>query len=160
MSDRLSSEKLAEIRARHAARIPGPHMWYGHGGRLNKNITFHLATVNRGLITVMDFVRHSSRSVMPRFQTRGVMRDAVGMVDYEVTYRDDFYHIEHPDAIGLAKSWQDVDALLIERDRLAASVCNLMHCSRMEEHDQGHHAAECPLNVGYEPTWVRVRCTL
>lgn len=116
---------LDAIRARHAAATPGPWRWFGSGGRIRKAVKVYLATVNRGRIFVMDFVRSGWRDAQPRFQVRrsgmGLMTPSHELFAYEVEYRDDISGITHPDAEFLAHSWEDVRDLLDEVDRLRAA---------------------------------------
>lgn len=120
----MTPERLAEIRARHVGATPGPWHWFGSGGRLRKAVNVYLATVDRGRIFVMDFVRTGWRDAQPRFQVRrsgmGLMTPSSELFQYEVEYRDDITGIRHPDAEAIAHSWQDVEDLLGELDRLRA----------------------------------------
>ena len=48
------------------AATPGPWQWYGN----TKMHEVYLATVNRGRVYVMDFVRWGMAGAQPRFQVR------------------------------------------------------------------------------------------
>jgi hypothetical protein len=114
---------LDVIRARHAAATPGPWRWFGRGGRRHKQVDVYLATVDRGRIYVMDFVRSGMSGAQPRFQPAGEgMVPAKDLVTYHVDYRDDISGIANPDAEAIEHSWSDVETLLRLVDQQAAEL--------------------------------------
>lgn len=119
MSAPLSDEQLQAIRARHEASTRGPWRWFGQGGRKRKQVDLYLATTHSGRRFVVDFTRSGMNGAQPRFRSpRGLMADASTMLRYEVNYRDDVAGIDNPDAVALERSWEDVDDLLREVERL------------------------------------------
>lgn len=109
----MTDEEFSEIEARHKAATPGPWRWFGHlPGKM-----LYLATVNRGRIYVMDFVRWGMRSAAPRFNVPSETPELTTMHradELAETGSYDGYRIgiPHPDAIALERSWEDVDTLL------------------------------------------------
>lgn len=119
MSDDIDIES---IRQRWAAATRGPWKWFGNTGCNS----LYLATTHFGRRFVMQFARWGMRGAQPVFQVKkmdgGVMTDAKDLVEYEVPYRKDISRINHPDAIALERSWEDIQALLAEVDRLRAAL--------------------------------------
>lgn len=126
---------------------PGPWQWFGN----TNHHEVYLATVNRGRVFVMDFVRWGMSGAQPRFQVAlnggddsGVMRSVGEMAKneavskptvvfgplYEAPYRKQFTGIGHPDAAFIAASRTLVPDLLGEVGRLRAQlteVAGFMH---------------------------------
>lgn len=117
------TDRMAEIEARHKAATPGPWRWFGHlPGKM-----LYLATVNRGRIYVMDFVRWGMRSAAPRFNVPSETPELTTMHradELAETGSYDGYRIgiPHPDAIALERSWEDVDTLLARVRELEAQA--------------------------------------
>jgi hypothetical protein len=103
---------------------PGPWTWYGN--TMPSCPRYHLATMNRGRVTVMDFVRVGLQGVVPRFQVDRRMLPAAELVRYDVdpsvkgltaaksadsVYRQDFSDIDHPDARLIVAAPVMADAL-------------------------------------------------
>jgi hypothetical protein len=118
---------IQAIRARNEARTPGKWQWFGN----TKQNEVYLATVDRGRVFVMDFVRWGMSGAQPRFQVAlnggddsGIMRSIGEMAKneevskpavifgplFEVAYRRDFIGIGHPDAQFLAHASTDIPA--------------------------------------------------
>jgi hypothetical protein len=121
------------------AATKGPWQWFGN----TKMHEVYLATVNRGRVFVMDFVRWGMRSAQPRFQTRfegapidyGRMQSLGDLAaqehpqgpKFEVPYRRQFQGIGHPDAEHIAANSPDVTLKLIERiERLEAAATKVV----------------------------------
>ena len=118
---------VADVQARHDAMMRGPHRWYGN----TTTRDVYLATEWGGRHFILRFGRWGMQSAKPIFQNheRGVMEpfDKGEGVDlgFEVPYRRDFAGINHPDAIGLERAWEDREALLAEIGRLRGEVSDL-----------------------------------
>lgn len=138
------SDKLQEIRARHEAATRGPYQWYGYvegrgikGSRSAKRrcANVYLSTVARGRTFIMQFEKVGFKDAQPVFQ---VYRDgkkefpdgwgaglmvgagelAGGPDGFLKEYSGEFVGINNQDAIAIAKSWEDIDVLIAEVDRL------------------------------------------
>jgi hypothetical protein len=160
---RIELPAIAEVRARHAARTPGPLRWYGNGGRKRKEVSLHLATTYGGKIYVMGFERSGMNGAAPTFRSGALEGRDVGhmipareLLTYERTYRDDVAGVQHPDAIAIERGFEDVEACLGEIDRLNRLACALLHCERRAEFEDGNHDDACPLRPpGFIPSWLR-----
>lgn len=140
MSERLTDEQAAEIVARHNAMTPGPYQW-------DVATKFHqanLTTTHSGRYYVMSFARWGMGGAAPVFQAyeryEGPVKErgSLGLerVEHFAVQRVRHHEgwdqtIDHPDAIGLEHSWQDVDALLTDRRALLAEIADLR---RVVEH--------------------------
>lgn len=114
----MTPERLEEIRARHALATPGPYRWAGYA----PNHTISLDSTTTGN-EVLGFRRWGMSSAQPVFCTRGLLCAASEMLAPDsAPERRRISKIEHPDAEAIAHSWQDVDDLLAEVDRLRAMV--------------------------------------
>lgn len=106
--------KFEEIVSRHQAATKGPHRWFGN----TKVKNIYLATIDRGRIYIMEFVRWGMGGACPTFQPPADgslgwnMIRADERVQYEAPHRKDFVGIDHPDAIAIERSWEDIDALI------------------------------------------------
>ena len=130
MLSEAESARVAEIEARHNAATPGPYKW---------DLRTHsqqciLVTDHSGQYYIMGFERWGFHNACPVFQTyekyEGPVteRHGQGMVRADKLAKsipgmehhrgfDDY--IDHPDAIALEHSWQDVDTLLALTRRLS-----------------------------------------
>lgn len=106
--------KLDEIKERWSKATPGPWKWGGDTSA--KNI--HLISYTKHIPIVMDFVRYGFGNAQPRFNTKNLMYKADELVKYEVDYRRTIMDINHPDAQAIAHSWEDIQFLLSEIERL------------------------------------------
>ena len=106
---------------------PGPWQWYGN----TKFNQIYLATINRGRIIIMDFVRWGMQYAMPRFQLNGIMEPAKDLVCYERDYRKNFVGLNHPDAIFIAAA-RDGWPHAIERALAAEAKLALLQCIESE----------------------------
>jgi hypothetical protein len=108
------NKKLNEIKTRHAQRTPGPYMW--DVSTAYKKVSLISATGN----FIMKFIRWGTNSAAPAFRSEdgGLVR-VEHFTEYHMTpgYVPRMY-INNPDAIGLEKSWEDVEELLKLVDRL------------------------------------------
>lgn len=110
----MTPERRAAIKARAEAATFGPWGWFGTPKEP------YLATQHGGRVYVMRFARSGMRGATVMWQ--GV--EHLGMVKTkevavkEREYRDDLESINHPDAIFIAASRQDVSDLLAEVERL------------------------------------------
>lgn len=99
-----------DLRRLAEAATPGPWRWYGQKGR-----HISLATVGRGILTVMGSKRLGMQGAEPTFpvwdnpESRAVwgyhggrLTGASELAIREVTYRDDITGIEHPNAAYIA----------------------------------------------------------
>lgn len=123
MTKHLTPERERAIRARESAATKGPWRWFGN----TKFKSIYLATVNRGRVIIMDFVRWGMEGAQPRFhpQDSGFMVPVSDLVRYEVDYRGEITDINCPDAEFLEHSREDIPQLLAEIDRLRAMVAEL-----------------------------------
>jgi hypothetical protein len=72
---------------------------------------------------VMDFVRFGMQEAAPRFRVDGFMERADKFARQRNQHHIGFdLDINHPDAKGLAHSWQDVDDLLADREALLQRI--------------------------------------
>jgi len=125
-----AGERLAEIRAQHAALTPGPWHWSGYkNARLSTGPYLATWIPGYGRTTVMDCVRLGMKGAQPRFNVDFIMQKGVDLAVREVPYRDDIVDIDHPDARFIAAAPQivadlldHIDALTAERDALRAFV--------------------------------------
>lgn len=126
MTRDISESELIELERKARSATPGPWKWFGN----TKMHEVYLATVNRGRIFVMDFVRWGMRGAQPRFQVRldgtdGVMRTLgeLGATGhplgprFEASHRRQFSGIGHPDAEHIAANSPDITIKLIARIR-------------------------------------------
>ena len=124
----LDTKRLREL---CDAATPGPWQWFGN----TKTRDVYLATIDRGRVFVMDFVRWGMTGAQPRFQVRlgeggGVMRGVGEFGDeesplgpkFEVSYRRQFVGIGHPDAAFIAAARTAVPDLIDEVERLRAKL--------------------------------------
>lgn len=139
---------LDAIKRRYQQATEGPWQWFGN----TKHNEVYLATVDRGRVFVMDFVRWGMSGAQPRFQVAlndgdgfGVMRSIGEMAKneeeskpdvvfgplFEAPYRRQFTGIGHPDATFIAHSRTDVPALVAEIERLRALLDEA--CTAAEE---------------------------
>jgi hypothetical protein len=126
-------KRLEEIKARAEAATPGPWMW----DIRHKNRIMQLTTTHSGRYYIMDFVRWGLQDACPRFQvyekysgpvterkSHGMER-ADKMVkplpgrEHHFGYED---KIEHPDAVFIEHSKEDVDFLLAHIAALTAAL--------------------------------------
>jgi hypothetical protein len=121
-----NEERLAEIETRHSAATPGPWRWFGN---LHAK-SVYLATVNRGRIYIMDFVRWGMGSAAPRFNVPSeepvltTMQRADGLLRTGWN-RSDIVGIGHPDAVAIEYSWEDVDCLIADVRELKAQLSDV-----------------------------------
>lgn len=171
------SDKLEEVRSRHAAATPGPWRWYGYvRGRgieyskaeKRRCANIYLSSVHNGRVFVMQFERSGMSGAQPRFQ---VYRDrpgdnsghmvgagelAGGPDGFLKPYSGQFEGIQNQDAIAIEKSWEDIEFLIGEVDRKNRLICALLHCDRRQEFEDGNHDDACPLRPpGFVPSWKR-----
>lgn len=118
------TDPLDEIRKRHAAMTLGPYRWsmIVHG---NGVANAHLYSGVSGHPIVMDCVRSGMNCAAPRFNRNGIMErcDRFRLSRNEgARYAMYDMDIEHPDAQGLAHSWEDIDYLLRRVEELEAEL--------------------------------------
>jgi hypothetical protein len=116
---------LSRLRELAERATPGPWQWFGN----TKMSEVYLATVDRGRIFVMDFVRWGMGCAQPRFQVRigeqgGIMRklselDGDNAPTMVASHRKEFVGIGHPDAAFIAAARSAVPELIDECERLA-----------------------------------------
>lgn len=114
----MTPARIAELRTLAAAATPGPWAWFG-------NLTTHevyLATVKRGRVYVMDFVRWGMTGAAPRFQCEHIMERVDKFAVREVPYRGHFNEIDHPDARYIAAACNELPAALDEIERLTREL--------------------------------------
>lgn len=113
--------KLEDIQARHLKATPGPYMWDVHtAARVARLMTTH-----SGAYYVLQFKRWGTQSAMPMFQKfekyQGPVKERCSMGMRPVTdfakprmdHHPDFdMWVDHPDAIAMEKSWEDIEFLL------------------------------------------------
>ncbi|WP_163869534.1 hypothetical protein [Myxococcus eversor] len=111
------TEKLAVIRARHAAATKGPWFWFGY--LRSRSVGLHV----RGATSVIEFSRWGTQGAQPLFSVEGILTDLPELVVPDTaTGRGRVTDINHPDARFIAASWEDVRALLTRVDELEAQV--------------------------------------
>jgi hypothetical protein len=125
MSTPMSDERLAEIAARHQAATPGPWRWQGN----TSSKSLELVAQRKWRFYVMGFVRWGMDSALPWFRdwsgddVHGVMRRADKWFVRPESHNAWMVRgIDHPDAIAIERSWEDVDDLLAEVRRLSAAL--------------------------------------
>jgi hypothetical protein len=125
------SDKLQAIQERHQKATPGPYRW-----DINKTChTVLLTTTHSGQYYILTPRRWGTRGAMLEFQKydkyEGPVRErgSQGMQRIEefTTPRAAHHakydmYIDHPDAIAIEKSWEDVEFLLQEVERLQTKV--------------------------------------
>lgn len=131
----MKAERKAQIRAMLAVATQGPWRWFGN----TKTYDVYLATVNRGRVFVMDFVRWGMSGAQPRFQVRindapdkpsGIMRSVgdLGSKEsplgprFEASHRRQFTGIGHPDAVLIEQAPTIISELLARVDQLEIGV--------------------------------------
>lgn len=105
------NKKLDEIKTRHAQRTPGPYMWDVR----TKHQTAELKSIISPRYLIMDFYRWGFQNAGPVFRDlkRNVMRRVEHFAVPRMAHHPNFdMFIDHPDAIGMEKSWEDVEELL------------------------------------------------
>jgi len=116
-SRRLSPERLAEIRERQSQRTPGPYRWVVRESMK----TAHLLADRGRRPIVLAFDRWGFLSAAPVF--RDAAQDLLYRIEHWIKrHIPGAPPIDHPDAIGLAASWGDIDALLQHADALEAAL--------------------------------------
>ncbi len=151
MTERIN---VAALREACAAATPGPWQWFGN----TKQREVYLATVDRGRVLVMDFVRWGMSGAQPRFQVSrpgvpdsGIMRSLGELGEsesplgptFEVSYRRQFTGIGHPDAAFIAAARTALPAALDEIERLRGLVveaCDLAVSFYLHGPQPGEHA--------------------
>jgi hypothetical protein len=130
VTEPLTIERLAEIRAARAATSPGPWRWSGNTATQQMSLTCWVP--GWGRTTVMDFVRWGMRGAQPRFRGGSIMHKGSDLAVWEVNraaidpadpslYRHDVVGLRSPDAAFIADAPGYVDDLLAEVDRLRAA---------------------------------------
>ncbi|MBZ4371447.1 hypothetical protein [Corallococcus sp. AS-1-6] len=110
------TEKLAAIRARHAAASRGPWRWFGY-------LRTREVSLEGGRDTVMDFTRWGMSGAQPRWSVKGILEKLADLVVPDTTPgRGRVTDINHPDARFIAASWEDVRDLLGMVDALQQSL--------------------------------------
>jgi hypothetical protein len=127
MTDILTAEQLQAIRERHSKATPGPYRWIMR----TKTHQCQLVTDHSGQYYVMQFERWGMQDACPVFQEyetyegkvterhgKGMTRSdklakPIGGLAYRIGHEE---YIDHPDAIALEKSWEDVESLLAALD--------------------------------------------
>lgn len=135
---------LDELERKARAATPGMWQWFGN----TKIREIYLATVDRGRVFIMDFVRWGMAGAQPRFGLAdfdgGCMRSVgeLGAAEhpsgpvFEVAYRRHFSGIGHPDAQHIAANSPPVTLGLIDRIReLEASLTNTLKSAHPNERD-------------------------
>ncbi|MGH3647627.1 MAG: hypothetical protein ACRDTM_10710 [Micromonosporaceae bacterium] len=104
-------------------RTPGPWRWGG-----NTSGPIYLSTTGHGRITVMAFDRLGMRDAQPCFQVWsrgdrfGWMENATTVAVREAPHRDQVADLDCSHARYLSRSWEYVEALLGEVDRLRTQL--------------------------------------
>lgn len=115
------NKKLDEIKTRHAQRTPGPYMWDVN----TKHQTAELKSIISPRYLIMDFYRWGFQNAGPVFRDfkRNIMFRVEQFAKPRAAHHPNFdMYIDHPDAIGLEKSWEDVEELLKLVDRLKIAM--------------------------------------
>lgn len=144
LSNLALNKKLDEIKTRHAQRTPGPYMW-----DVNTK-TKHAFLISKiGLRNiVLDFWRWGTNSAGPAFRdfTGGILRRVEHFAVPRMAHHPDFdMYIDHPDAVGLEKSWEDVEELLKIIDYLLPLTNRLRYALEAVERQ-----VKDPHNRGYK----------
>jgi hypothetical protein len=114
----MTPERLAEIRARHVAATAGPYRWSGYV--TNHTISLDSAATGN---EVLGFRRWGMQNAQPVFCADGLLCAAAEVLAPDpAPGRGRITRVDHPDAEAIAHSWQDVEELLAEVDRLRALV--------------------------------------
>ncbi|HYH01988.1 MAG TPA: hypothetical protein VEC37_02725, partial [Bacillota bacterium] len=101
------NKRLDEIKTRHAQRTPGPYMWDVN----TKHQTAELKSIISPRYLIMDFYRWGFQGAGPVFRDfkRNIMFRVEQFAKPRAANHPTFdMFIDHPDAIGLEKSWEDV----------------------------------------------------
>lgn len=138
------TERIAEITARHKAATPGPYRWIMR----SKTRQCKLVTDHSGQYYVMEFERWGMQDACPTFQTyekydgpikgrhgTGMVRaeklaKPIGGLAYRIGHEE---YIDHPDAIALEKSWEDIDYLLSQLAAKEAEIERLREAQRWRD---------------------------
>lgn len=125
----MTEERLLHLEKIALAATPGPWSWFGN----TKMHEVYLATVDRGHVFIMDFVRWGMQAGQPRFQIRekgdgspfhrlSIMRSLGDLAKeghpegpiFEATHRRHFHGIGNPDAKHIAAASPDAVLELIQ----------------------------------------------
>jgi hypothetical protein len=130
----LTEGRVAEIVDRHAARTQGPYQW-------EMSTKGHEVSLESRRNVVIDFVRWGMTGAAPCFLVDGVLVKADTLAVQRQKHHIGFdLDIDHPDAQGIAHSWQDVDDLL--KDRLALLFTIEEQNKRLEKADRFSEAVK------------------
>lgn len=110
---------LEEIKARHTKATKGPYVWRWPCG----GIAPELIAPHSGLLLVMDAVREGMMGAAIRFAERegnrgGIMRKLTDLCAKPTPRTPEWIVMDNPDANAMAHSWQDIDDLIGEVERL------------------------------------------
>ncbi len=110
------SDRLAEVTARHDAATRGPWRWTGN---TTGSGNLFLMAPDKWRHIVMGFERWGMQSAQPTFRVDGIM---VKAQELRVCPEDHnpwrVTGLNHPDAVAIERSWEDIDYLLAEVERL------------------------------------------
>jgi hypothetical protein len=137
---RMTEERVAEIVDRHAARVQGPYQWVMSTKR-------HEAWLESSRSVVMSFVRWGmTGAVLCFLGDRGLVKAEAFAVQRQKNHIGFDLDIDHPDAQGIAHSWQDVDDLLKDRDALLSTIAALKEATPPSLSNEPTPTASNPTN--------------
>lgn len=129
-SERVTYDRVPEIRARLKAATPGPWRWFGD---MSNGGSPYLAARHSGRRFVMKFWRNGMQGAQPVFQGPDGMVPTKDLAIYEVCpdatdakdprlYRHDIVGFRSPDADLIAHAPEDIRYLLELVERLGGSA--------------------------------------
>jgi hypothetical protein len=141
--------KLDEIKERHSKATPGPYRW----DIRTCHKQAYLTTTHSGQYYVMGFKRWGMHGAQPEFQVydkyEGPVRErgSNGMVATQELAKPRAKHhpdfdmwIDHPDAIAIENSWEDIDFLLsVNADMYEALEEIMARCELRKDEDDAHY---------------------
>lgn len=102
--------RLEAIEARAQKATAGPWGWFGYGGKTRE---LYLATLSRGRLLIMDFVRWGTQRAQPRFRgPDNIMVEASATLKYTHEDSTQIVGIDNPDAEFIEHSHEDMTFVL------------------------------------------------
>jgi hypothetical protein len=133
----MTNEEIVAIKERAEAATKGPWAWrLAYGGYGIPELFFR-----KGMLLVMDAVRHGMGGATIRFATRtaddhgGLMYKAHTFFDPPTARGPEFQEPSNPDMVFMAHARKDIPDLLAELARWQRYASYLACCARSGEHE-------------------------